>query len=166
MPPCPHPFHGPCFLTVCREPGKPQTTLDYEQSSIFPEGNVSPFLAWGDFHAHSRFARSTIGKYFMAKCHIHDKPTMPCDNAFALLSLSQSRQGSTSCMRNLRLWPPFIHEVTMPAHQILQPACRLQTLLQKLERKFMVYRGDLRWLVQRKLQIQILCLGQVTKGNP
>ena len=21
---------------------------------------VSPFLAWGDFHAHSRFARSTI----------------------------------------------------------------------------------------------------------
>ena len=54
--------------------------LDYEQSPIFPQGQqrkrnasarenyptrekvirVSPFLAWGDFHARLRFARSTI----------------------------------------------------------------------------------------------------------
>ena len=28
--------------------------------SVVPHFSLSPFLAWGDFHAHSRFARSTI----------------------------------------------------------------------------------------------------------
>ena len=63
--------------------------LDYQQSSIFPQGyqsernasarenyptrekarRVSPFPAWGNFHARSRFARSTIpeGKWGTAR---------------------------------------------------------------------------------------------------
>ena len=67
---------GPRHLYYCT-----RSNLDYEQSPIFPQGQqsernasarenhptrekatrgVSPFLAGGDFHAPSRFARSTI----------------------------------------------------------------------------------------------------------
>ena len=32
----------------------------YHKKKILSPRRVSPFLAWGDFHARSRFARSTI----------------------------------------------------------------------------------------------------------
>ena len=37
---------------------------DFELRAVLRmnSGGVSPFLAWGDFHARSRFARSTIPK--------------------------------------------------------------------------------------------------------
>ena len=70
--------HGRAVFILCCQLsfsliGMVNHLLDYEQSPIFPQGQqsarnarapaprrVSPFLAWGDFHARSRFARSSI----------------------------------------------------------------------------------------------------------
>ena len=40
-------------------PTREKVTRGGERDFLSPR-HVSPFLAWGDFHAHSRFARSTI----------------------------------------------------------------------------------------------------------
>ena len=81
-------FHAMLFIIIiirslypCGNLPSPVVSLDYKQSPIFPQGQqsernasvrqnhptreqvtrgVSPFLAWGDFHMRSRFARSTI----------------------------------------------------------------------------------------------------------
>ena len=81
-------------------------------------GGVSPFLAWGDFHARSRFARSTIpvekwgttrslGHYdILAKIRIRVKAAVAFsgqNNAASLtahyLVLRKSRSRSHPCLR-------------------------------------------------------------------
>ena len=41
-------------------PTRKKVTRDREREKILSPRRVSPFLAWGNFHARSRVARSTI----------------------------------------------------------------------------------------------------------
>ena len=60
---------------------------------------MSPFLAWGDFHARSRFALSTIpeDKWRLLVAY-------PYQEALGLLKLSVNRELTVSCSYIIMNW--------------------------------------------------------------
>ena len=66
-----------CSVVLTREFFLAASAFGLRPTPKIPAARVSPFLAWGDFHAHSRFARSTIpeekwGLSYYRKLTLHE----------------------------------------------------------------------------------------------